>query len=269
MMLRTGRRWYPVILLCGLLTGMSCGNPAPAINPAQQKALQNRLDATGHEAAEYATQAAVAAEAGDGKLVVESTLAGLEIVGKLNEEPILLCQIVRLACQSKCLDSLAHGLASVQLSDEQLKELAVALEQSHDADALDRAAETELQNAANTQGCTGFSTRRMMQPAVDRAKAGDKRGLALYRAAQTVLAIERFRVANNRLPNSLDELAPDFIETVPIDPFTDALLGYVKLEPGYAVHSAGEDGKLDEQLVKDAESGGFAGREEQGMVIRR
>lgn len=273
MMLRIGREQCFVVLVCGFLACMGCGNPASvAITPAQQKALSDRLKATGQEAGEYTAQAAAAAMAGDGEQMVEATLASLEIARRLSEEPVLDSQLIRHACQSKCLYWLAHGLAHIQLTEKQLKNLADALEQAHKPDAVNRAAETELENAVDAHGCTGYSgnsVRRIMQPTIDSARERDTSELASYRVAQTVLAIERFRVAHNRLPDSLDELTPDLIKAVPVDPFTDGPLGYVMLEPGYAVHSAGQDGKLDEQLVRDAEPGRLASRNEEGMVIRR
>lgn len=53
--------------------------------------------------------------------------------------------------------------------------------------------------------------------------------LAHLRAAETVLALERFRLAHqDALPTSLDELAPVYIASVPVDPFTG---GPLRLKP--------------------------------------
>lgn len=77
-------------------------------------------------------------------------------------------------------------------------------------------------------------------------------GRALYRGAehvgrvrvtQTALAVERFRLAHqNALPDSLAELAPLFIDVVPIDPFDGQPLRYKKTSPnGFVVYSIGKD----------------------------
>ena len=70
--------------------------------------------------------------------------------------------------------------------------------------------------------------------------------IARLNLIQTVLAIERFRLANqNRLPEKLSELAPSFLPSVPMDPFDGKSLRYKKLPKGYMVYSVGEDRKDD------------------------
>jgi hypothetical protein len=53
---------------------------------------------------------------------------------------------------------------------------------------------------------------------------------ARVRVAQISLAIERYRLKNaNTLPNALKDLAPAFIDTVPVDPFDGQPIRYNKL----------------------------------------
>lgn len=60
------------------------------------------------------------------------------------------------------------------------------------------------------------------------------------RVALTVLAIERFRRANGAaLPTSIDALVPQFLGSVPIDPFTGAALKFMHNAQGYRVYSVG------------------------------
>ncbi len=66
--------------------------------------------------------------------------------------------------------------------------------------------------------------------------------IARLRAARTALAIEGFREAQKRLPESLAELVPKCIEAVPLDPFDGKPLRFKKLEKGYVVYSIGQDG---------------------------
>ncbi len=86
----------------------------------------------------------------------------------------------------------------------------------------------------------------MLLPALSRLTVREADGLARLRVAQSALAIERFRLANRRLPKELNELIPSFLSVVPIDPFDGAQLRY-KLRPkGYVVYSVGADGRDDD-----------------------
>lgn len=67
------------------------------------------------------------------------------------------------------------------------------------------------------------------------------RYVAQLRAAQTALAVERYRLTKGRLPQSLNDLVPDYISEIPDDPFNGNPLKYRLLEPGYVVYSVGDD----------------------------
>jgi hypothetical protein len=82
---------------------------------------------------------------------------------------------------------------------------------------------------------------RMIMPAFGRIMQIDSRHLADLRATQTALAIERYRMAEGHLPESLDNLVPAFLEAVPIDPFDGQSLKYRTLEKGFVVYSIGDD----------------------------
>ncbi len=67
------------------------------------------------------------------------------------------------------------------------------------------------------------------------------------RTVVTGIAIERYRLRHRSLPDTLDALAPEFLETVPLDPFTGKKPQYERLEPGYQVFitpSYWRDGRL-------------------------
>jgi len=63
------------------------------------------------------------------------------------------------------------------------------------------------------------------------------------RVAQTALAVERYRLAHqDALPASLAELAPQFVDGVPTDPFDGQPLRYKKTSPnGFVIYSIGKD----------------------------
>jgi hypothetical protein len=69
------------------------------------------------------------------------------------------------------------------------------------------------------------------------------RDFALFtRMLMAELAIHLFQRENGRLPESLEELVPSYVEHVPKDPFADAPLKYVIQESTYLLYSVGPDG---------------------------
>ncbi|MDP6358167.1 MAG: hypothetical protein QF473_23825 [Planctomycetota bacterium] len=75
-----------------------------------------------------------------------------------------------------------------------------------------------------------------------------------------VVAIERFRVVNTRLPANFEELAPDFLTYVPVDRYTGKPLIYQKKKVGYIVYSTGvneqdDNGDLTYQAGKPVDIG--------------
>ncbi|MCX8065745.1 MAG: hypothetical protein N3G21_11340, partial [Candidatus Hydrogenedentes bacterium] len=61
------------------------------------------------------------------------------------------------------------------------------------------------------------------------------------------LAIEKYRIRFGKLPDTLDELVPEFLDTLPCDPWNEGLdFTYRKLEPlGFVVYSFGRDFRDD------------------------
>jgi len=86
---------------------------------------------------------------------------------------------------------------------------------------------------------------RMFVPAYGRVVALDLRISALFRAARAGLAIERYRLAGGKLPETLADLVPTYLDAVPKDPFDGREMRFRRLEKGYVVYSVGEDGNDD------------------------
>ncbi|GEM_PF-2840011 len=61
------------------------------------------------------------------------------------------------------------------------------------------------------------------------------------RLLTTALAIERYRLKNEKLPKELKELVPEFLESVPEDPFDGKPVRYKPQEKGYWLYSVGRD----------------------------
>jgi hypothetical protein len=82
----------------------------------------------------------------------------------------------------------------------------------------------------------------MLLPALESPIFHEANAIAKVRAAKVSLAIEGFRQFKGRLPESLNELVPQFLPTVPEDPYDGKPLRYHQLEKGYVVYSVGRDG---------------------------
>jgi len=63
------------------------------------------------------------------------------------------------------------------------------------------------------------------------------REAAVLRMVQVVIAVERYRGATGALPYSLDELVPECLSEVPVDPFDGRPLRYKRETQGYKVYS--------------------------------
>jgi hypothetical protein len=75
---------------------------------------------------------------------------------------------------------------------------------------------------------------------------------AKIRDAQAALAVERYRLANSKLPSQLSDLVPTFLPTVPSDPFDGKPLRYKTLAKGYVVYSVGDDREDNGGTEKDS-----------------
>ena len=81
----------------------------------------------------------------------------------------------------------------------------------------------------------------LLVPAVDHFCTAMARGAAMSDAADEAIACERYRGKHGKLPQSLDELVPEFLPEVPADPFDGEPLRYLVAEDGYLVYSVGPD----------------------------
>jgi len=68
------------------------------------------------------------------------------------------------------------------------------------------------------------------------------RAKARISSARTALAIERYRLINKTFPENLDQLVPDYLEQIPLDPFDSKPLRYRVDSDAVIVYSIAEDG---------------------------
>lgn len=68
----------------------------------------------------------------------------------------------------------------------------------------------------------------------------------LRQMAATAIAIKRYQVRFNKLPNNLVQLVPDFLPYLPIDPMDEKPLRYsVNSRGQMSLYSVGDDGSDD------------------------
>ncbi len=91
---------------------------------------------------------------------------------------------------------------------------------------------------------------KMLAPSVTHIVQRDLRVDAQVDCARVALGIERYRLAKGALPKVLDDLVPQYIDKVPIDPFDGKPVRYKLTEPGYIVYSIGADGSDEGGLEK-------------------
>ena len=64
---------------------------------------------------------------------------------------------------------------------------------------------------------------------------------AIRQVARLGVAAEQYRFRHGKLPAKLDELAPEFIPAVPLDPFDGKPMKMKRTEHGLIVYSIGPD----------------------------
>lgn len=85
----------------------------------------------------------------------------------------------------------------------------------------------------------------LSMPAVMKVVDSHCRSRADLRCVLTALAVERYRLAHGRWPETLEQLVPNFLAEVPKDPYDRKPLRFKHLDDGVLIYSVGPDGKDD------------------------
>ncbi len=94
---------------------------------------------------------------------------------------------------------------------------------------------------------------RLLFPALEKVSEAARRKQAQVRCMMTTLAVERYRQAHGSWPETLNQLVPEMLAAVPLDPFDGEPLRYVKVADGIIVYTIGVDG-VDNGGVLDREN---------------
>jgi hypothetical protein len=109
----------------------------------------------------------------------------------------------------------------------------------------------------------------IIMPELSNCTTTDVRNAAQLRTARTGLAIERYRLATGKLPDSLAELVPTYLDAVVKDPFDGEEVRYKKLETGFVVYSIGEDGNDDGGKEKPREKPSYDAPVDVTFIVQR
>lgn len=87
---------------------------------------------------------------------------------------------------------------------------------------------------------------RILLPSLVRALTLSNRMLADGRTSYCALAAERYRIEQGQWPAALNDLVPQYLEAVPIDPFNvDEPIQYKQINDGIVIYSVGENSTDD------------------------
>ena len=109
-----------------------------------------------------------------------------------------------------------------------------------------QAAHTRTLAGSNGMNRFRYLLSAMMVPNTSKAVQTTVRHETQRRLTVTALALKRYQLRLQRLPEKLDELVPEFLAAVPVDPMDAQPLRY-RRESGseFVLYSVGEDGKDD------------------------
>ncbi len=258
-----------------------------------------------------AEQTMLLAHQSDGDAAVENIARQLALAHSLKKEPILISQLVRMACVAYSRSSVEYTLNRTTLTDEQLTGLQQRLSQVYQDDPMvmgligercftisymddpqqlglptipggllritgvaDRNFQMSLKLFAQYIDAMKLPARQrfircreisaevddlsifhwlteIVMPPIEKIAQIDLRVDAQVDCARVALAIERYRLAKGSLPKELADLAPRYIDKVPIDPFDGKPVRYKLTDPGYIVYSIGDDGTDEGGLEKE------------------
>jgi len=118
---------------------------------------------------------------------------------------------------------------------------AMELEYPDALDMVETANDKVTARIATPLGRMRYIMTGLTLPAISASAGAVARADGLNRCIDTAIAIERYRRREGRLPESLAELVPDFLEAVPIDPFDGKPVRYVVKKEAYLVYTCGRD----------------------------
>ena len=265
-------------------------------------------------------KAELAAQAGNGAEAFATVLEGLKLADLLRQEPTLITQLVRIACEHLMIACLERITDKTDVSSNQAQALIAELAKHTDAAPWIRTMDGErvcmglwcyqtIQHGSFRDFVSFFTLETNNQRALAWMLAYPyapilKKDFAIYlklmsqiqdyykvpywQAAETIrnhpldqqiprycimthliilnleglvdrktrmdavvyvarvgLGLKLFKQKNGAYPDTLDKLAPEFLENIPVDPFTGKALMYRKAAAGFILYSLGPNQQDD------------------------
>ena len=94
----------------------------------------------------------------------------------------------------------------------------------------------------------------LLAPAMTKATETTARCLALQRSLRAAVAMERHFRATGERPPALADLVPEYLDAVPIDPFSGRLLQLKVTDDSYLIYATGKDGVDNGGLIEDMQT---------------
>lgn len=112
---------------------------------------------------------------------------------------------------------------------------------------------SELQNlkAQLVEGGKYSRIRNLLMKSLLEAATSDLQSITSMQISSAVIAIKQYQLGNARLPDRLEDLVPDYLAAVPIDPLDGQPLRLKKTAAGCVVYSVGLDGIDNGGAVQD------------------
>lgn len=201
----------------------------------------------------HTVRAKAAAAAGRPDEACQSLLDAVRMGNPMCQGGLVVDQLVADAIESVGVSELLPLLEKVD--DDTLSELGRELERLLEGrEPVDKVVAREQRHAMSWAGWTGrfdlwlhdrhlgglFGFSAPVEMQTIRARRDARLKLLIVE-----VALHRYKLAHGALPDSLDELVPDYLASVPTDPFSDGPLRYHRTDTGYVVYSVGPNGDDD------------------------
>ena len=86
---------------------------------------------------------------------------------------------------------------------------------------------------------------KLLVPPYQKVWEAQARSLTKINSALAAFAVERYRLKYNRWPEKLEELCPELLSSVPVDPFDGGPLFFKSTDDGKVIYSRGPQGKMN------------------------
>jgi hypothetical protein len=169
----------------------------------------------------------------------------IELGHKSAQQGLIIHELVGIACKTigkQAMQSSWPAADDITLSHV-LNSLA---EMDHDDTRVDETVRRDRNWGRASSGLLRYAwvslmTKSTMRNMAEQFRTKSLRSETEVRLLRTDIAIELFRRKHARAPATLDELVPEFLSTVPIDPFSGKPLLYRQTTNSYLLYSVGPD----------------------------